>query len=357
MPAEEESRTVLITGANGVIGSAVCRAFSHAGWKTYGLVRSPTSLPDLVREEIVPVVGSAADPSAWMSTLPPTIDVIVSCSEDINNYESHFNDVLSMVTRISQECRPQRGHNKTPPPPLVIFSSGCKDYGTTLRHGDAALAPHTEDSPLDPPAMLQRRTQCALSMFNHTADFDAVVTRPTTVFGRSGSWYAVVFQLAEAAKAAGRSELTIHSTQNSILHGTHVDDVAAAYLAIAEAPRDIVAGQVYNISAHRYETLEELAHVVETSHNIKVVFSDPGPADQDEFGVNSVFNFPQWVDSTKIRRQLGWTDRKPLFHVGYDVYRKAFEQAQEDGSDQYRRSNGYVGLLRDERYHFGGEDK
>ncbi|KIW17993.1 hypothetical protein PV08_02279 [Exophiala spinifera] len=349
MAAEEESKTVLVTGANGVIGSAVCRAFSHAGWKTYGLLRSQTSLPDLVREEIIPVVGSAADTSAWISRLP-AIDVIVSCSEDISNYESHFNDVLSMIMQISQLSREQRGHNKTRP--LVIFSSGCKDYGTTLRHGDPALAPHTEDSPLNSPAMLQKRTQCSLSMFNHAVDFDAVVTRPTTVFGRSGSWYAVIFQLAEAAEAAGQSELTIHSTPNSILHGTHVDDVAVAYLAIAEAPRDTVAGQVYNISAHRYETLEEIARVVETNHNIKVVFSDPGPADQHKFGVNSVFNFPQWVDSTKIRRQLGWTDRKPLFHVGYDVYRKAFEQAKKDGSDQYWRNNGYVELLRDERYHF-----
>ncbi|KAL2419249.1 hypothetical protein ABEF95_002112 [Exophiala dermatitidis] len=299
------------------------------------------------REEIIPVLGSAADSSTFVSTMP-AMDVIVTCSEDISNYEAHFNDLLNMIQQISHLSRKQGGIK-----PLVIFSSGCKDYGTTLRHGDVGLAPHTEDSPLNPPALLRRRTECALSMFNHTSDFDAVVTRPTTVFGRSGSWYAVFFQLAEHAKSNGHSNLTIYSTPNSILHGAHVDDVGSAYVAIAEAPRGTVAGQVYNISAHRYETLEDIAAVMEKCHGIKVSFSEPDPDDEKKFGINSVFNFPQWVDSTKIRSQTGWRDRKPLFQDSYEVYWRAFEQAENDKSDQYKRSKGYLGLLKDERYDFG----
>lgn len=336
--------TVLVTGANGTIGYAVCRAFTQAGWTTYGLVRSERSVPDLVREEIIPIVGTAADPSSFLASLPP-IGVIVSCSEDITNYEAHFNDVLSMILRISQATRTRTGTK-----PLVIFSSGCKDYGTTLRHGDPGLAPHTEESPLNPPALLKRRTQCALSMFEHTNEFDAVVTRPTTIYGRSGSWYSVFFMLAEQAKASGDNVLTLYSTPNAILHGTHVDDVGSAYVAIASAPRQVVAGQTYNISAHSYETLEEIAPAVEKSHGVKVVFADPGPDDEKNFGVNSVFNFPQWVGSDKIRKQTGWRDRKPLFHEAYDVYRRAFEQARADQTEQYARNKGYVGLLKDSRY-------
>ncbi|OAP58652.1 hypothetical protein AYL99_07742 [Fonsecaea erecta] len=344
------ARTVLVTGANGVIGQSVGRAFSQAGWTTYGLLRSPRSAQDLVREEIIPIVGSAANYLEFVDSLPP-IDVIVSCSEDIKNYKVHFDDVLAMILGVSSSSRRQGG-----PKPLVIFSSGCKDYGTTARHGDPDLAPHTENSPLNPPALLAKRTECALSMFNHAEAFDAVITRPTTVFGRWGSWYAVFFMLAEAAKAAGRSSFTLYSTPNAILHGTHVDDVGSAYLAIAEAPRPVVAGQVYNISAHSYETLADIATALEKSHGVQVDYADPGPKDDKEFGVNSVFNFPQWVDSTKLRSHTGWVDRKPLFHEAYDVYRRAFEQAKADKSDQYVRYKEYLSLLKDSRYIFDADE-
>lgn len=338
------AKTVLVTGANGVIGYAVSRAFTQAGWTTYGLLRSERSVPELVREEIIPILGSASDPSSFVASLPP-IDVIVSCSEDLRDYEGHFQDVLLLMLQISRATQSQGGAK-----PLVIFTSGCKDYGTTLRHGDPGLTPHTEDSPLNPPALLATRTRRALSMFEHAADFDAVVTRPTTVFGRSGSWYAVFFLLAERARASGQAVLTLYSTANAILHGTHVDDVGSAYVAIAEAPRHVVAGQVYNISARAYETLAEIAVAVEKSHGVKVVFADPGPDDEKIFGVNSVFNFPQWVGSAKIRSHTGWSDRKPLFHDAYEVYRRAYEQAEADVTDQYTRNKGYLSLLKDSRY-------
>ncbi|KIW74956.1 hypothetical protein Z517_11727 [Fonsecaea pedrosoi CBS 271.37] len=340
------AKTVLVTGANGVIGQGVCRAFSQAGWTTYGLIRSARSAPDLVREEIIPIVGSATNYSSFLDSLPP-IDVLVSCSEDIKNYKAHFDDVLAMFLGISS-ASPRQGGSK----PLVIFSSGCKDYGTTARHGDPNLAPHTEDSPLNPPALLANRTQCAMSMFSHTEAFDAVITRPTTIFGRWGSWYAVFFMLAEAAKAAGHNSFTLYSTPNAILHGAHVDDVGRAYVAIAEAPRQVVAGQVYNVSAHSYETLADIATAVEKSHGVKVVYADPGPDDDKEFGVNSVFNFSQWVDSTKLRSHTGWLDRKPLFHEAYGVYRRACEQAKADKSDQFVRYKEYLSFLKDPRYIF-----
>ena len=50
-------RTVLVTGANGYVGNAVAKAFSRAGWRTYGLVRREGAVGDLARSEIQPLVG------------------------------------------------------------------------------------------------------------------------------------------------------------------------------------------------------------------------------------------------------------------------------------------------------------
>lgn len=329
-------KTALVTGANGFIGSAVCRAFSQAGYATYGLMRSDRTADDLAREEIVPIIGSAADAEGVLSALPPVVDVIVSCSEDLYNYEAHFNDVLAMIKQICKSSLQAAAPGGTKP--LVIFSSGCKDYGTTPLYGDPALAPHTEDSPLNPPAILVKRTESALHMFTYTDLFDCVVTRPTTLYGRSGSYYSCLFEKAEHAKTQSEGVLTIEGYPNSILHGTHVDDVASAYLAFATAPRQVVAGQVYNISSHRFETLSEIVPVVEKSHGIKIRLVDPPPGERSLANLDLFFfNFPQWVGSEKLRKHTGWVDRKPLFHEGYDLYRMAYEIAAKDKSEQYQR--------------------
>ena len=326
-------KTVLVSGANGFIGSAVCRAFSLAGWRTFGLIRSDRHAADLLREEVAPLIGSAADISTFIDKLPPIVDVIVSCSEDINNYEPHFNDVLALIKQLSQRSLDaSAGKSK----PLVIFSSGCKDYGTTLKHGEEGLAPHTEESLLNSPCPLRKRTAAALTLFEYTELFDCVVTRPSTLYGRSGSYYSTFFLLAQQAKAQSAGVLTIEAFPNSILHGTHVDDVASAYLALAIAPREVVSGQVYNIASHRYETLEELIPIVEKSHDIKIKLVDPKPFVDTSIDSGYFFNFPQWVDSEKLRKDIGWVDRKPLFHEGYETYRKAYEVATEK-SGSYER--------------------
>lgn len=45
-------RSVLVTGANGYVGSAVTRAFCAAGWKTFGLIRRREGAADLARHEV-----------------------------------------------------------------------------------------------------------------------------------------------------------------------------------------------------------------------------------------------------------------------------------------------------------------
>ncbi|KIW20035.1 hypothetical protein PV08_00610 [Exophiala spinifera] len=326
MPA----KTVLVTGANGFIGYAVCRAFALAGWTTYGLMRSDRSIPELLKEEIISIIGSAADP-AFVADLPP-IDVVVCCSGDPSNFGAHFKEMTSLIQILSKVAQ-SKGHGK----PLAIISSGCKDYGMTPRHGDPSLAPHTEESPLNFPAILGERAIGALDMMKYTDDFDCVVTRPTTLYGRSSSFYGFMFLLAEQAKSNSDGVLSITSDANAICHGTHVDDVAAAYVAIAEAPRAVVAGQAYNISSHRYETLGEIVAAMEKAHGIKVEYVDSDGVDKDSYAINALFNFPQWVGSEKIREHTGWKDKKPLFHEGYDVYRKAYEEAAKAKTEQYER--------------------
>ncbi|KAI9743648.1 MAG: hypothetical protein M1818_002964 [Claussenomyces sp. TS43310] len=311
-------RTVVVTGANGYIGNAVARAFSRAGWKTFGLIRRAEDAHDLARNEILPIIGSPADVKFLENADEMIFDVVVSNTEDQGDFAGHLQMVLTMLRSIASQSK-QAGIR-----PLILFTSGCKDYGMTAEHGDVNLAPHTEQSPLNPPDYLVSRAQGGLTLLNQTDDlYDIIVLRPTTVYGYGSSYYGLFFGFASRSHS---SCLLIPGSPTSIMHGTHVDDCAEAYVALAEHPkREEVINQAFNISNERYETAEEICEALGRSYGLQVEFMTP---DKRPFlSVQTLVTFSQWVSSAKLRALTGWTDRRPAFAAGMDQYRLAFEAA------------------------------
>ena len=270
--------------------------------------------------------------------------MIVSTTEDLFNYTAHFDNILSLLTTLSQTSV-ARGTR-----PLAIFSSGCKDYGAGLLHGSPSLEPFTESSPLNPHPFLLLRATLSLTVLNHSGLFDAVVVRSITLYGGSSSYYGPAFDVAAAAVAMETGVLRIAANPNSIMHGTHVADCAAAYVAIAEAPRKTVAGQSYNISSERYETTKQVAAALAREYGLEQVeFTGPPSFDpsnpvQGYDVVGLLFGYSQWVGSEKLRRDTGWKDRRPAFSEAPHVYRKAYEEAARRGNSNVERVKGYVAL-------------
>lgn len=312
-------RTVLVTGANGYVGNAVAKAFARAGWRTYGLVRREDAVGDLARSEIQPLVGPS-DGRALDGLGNVTFDVVVSNTEDQTDPSGHLAAVRVMLDKAVARSQ-AAGHR-----PLVMFSSGCKDYGAmTQKHGDPALAPHTEKSPLIPSSasavLVPRCTFGARLLDKAETPYDAVVLRPTIVYGLSSSYYGSLFELA----ARSRDVLTIFSDPDAVMHSCHVDDCADAYVVLAEHPdRSAIANQAYNISNQRYETAREIGEALARSYRLDLAFEAPtqGYAHGD---VYRLFNYWQWVGSDKIRAATAWHERRPMFTDGIDQYRLAYE--------------------------------
>lgn len=325
-------QTVLVTGANGYIGNAVARAFSRAGWLTYGLVRSETAARSLQAEEIIPVIGQIDDIESHQSILnqlPPTLNAIVSTTENLENYIAHNRNTIQLLRTLSLSS------NENGTRPLVIFSSGCKDYGVGPHyHGQDDLHPHTEETPLKPPAILSNRANLSLDIFNHTDAFAPVLVRPTNVFGRSASYYRGFFEVAARA-AKLRTPLRIPVPPNSICHALHVDDCGDAYVAIASHLRsDEVEGEIFNISARRYETVDEIARELISEYGILggVEYVDSLP-DGENLWPPTLIDFPQWTGSDKLRKVTGWTEVRPLFSEALHLYRLSYEAAVESGHE------------------------
>ncbi|KAK6082232.1 C6 zinc finger domain protein [Seiridium cupressi] len=317
----------LVIGANGYIGSAVCRAFVKAGYQVFGLIRRPEAMETLAANETIPVVGSLSDPKLLEDKLfdhSKTWDVIVGCAEP-PDYASHIQEALVVLRRIAEVS------NSNNVRPLVLWSSGCKDYGATAVDGAPDLAPHTESSPLNPPGVVISRATDSLKMLQQTDLFDAAVLRPTNVYGHSSSYYASIFQYAAAAAASGERKLTLKNIdQRSIMHSMHVDDCGEAYVALAEhADRSAVGGECFNISAYKYETAEMVLTALAKEYGFPegaAFITATDPAELND-GMGPIFGFSQWVGSDKIRSMTGWSDHRMLFSVNLGVYRRSYEAA------------------------------
>lgn len=325
-------QTVLVIGANGYIGNATALAFSRSGHKTYGLVRKPSFVSQLAADEITPLLGSPSD----LSFLPAlndqgvVFDVIVSTTENLTDYISHYNDILSLLRAVAKTS------NAAGVRPLVMFTSGCKDYGPSpYVSGDPNLAPHTEKSPLNPPWFLENRCEYALKVFEHGKEdgYDATVLRPTNVYGYGSSFFAGFFLMAEEVKEKGYLEF--NERKETVLHAMHIDDCAEGYLALAEhAKRDEVAGQCFNISATKYETLEDIAGALVKEYKIEGGAKwDPaleGPPGKDAPIERYLTGFSQWVGNGKLKTLTGWRDKRMGFAEALGVYRRAFEAKREE---------------------------
>ncbi|KAF2215418.1 hypothetical protein CERZMDRAFT_110098 [Cercospora zeae-maydis SCOH1-5] len=347
--ATTRRKTVLVTGANGFIGNAVAKAFVAAGYTTYGLVRQQDAMDDLAASEITPILGTPDDTSQWLPQLQKhgstAFDIIVSSTENLLDYQPHFDNVLRMLVTL---CQSSKQHGVRP---LVLFASGCKDYGKGDVHPHAA--PFTEESPLRPGPVLAPRCSSSLKLFDHTDLFDAVVVRPTTLYGGSSSYYGAAFEVgaAAAAKPQGRRRLTIAADPNSIVHGTHVADVASAYIALAQhEPRTAIASQCFNISALRYETAQQVADAIVAEYQLEgadFVETDlEAAADKKVFDVvGLLFGFSQWVGSEKLRTLIPeWTDIRPGFCEALRTYRTAYEAASRADHSNVRRLRAYIDL-------------
>lgn len=331
-------KVALVTGANGYIGNATARAFVRAGWLTFGLARSSKSQTLLAAEEIRLVVGSIDDVASHQAirgALPATPDVIVSTTENTLDFVPHFENILQLLRVLSS------GRDKEKAPPLVLYTAGSKDYGVGPHYAnDPDVKPHDEESSLDPPPFAVDRVRHAPRIFQHNDIFDAVLLRPTNVYGRASSYYSICFRAGEKAAATTDNPLqrvlVAPAQPEWISHALHIDDCSDAYVAIASAPRDLVRGEVFNISSAGFESAETILNAITVEYDIKggvrYVDLDKETSDGDS-SLAMVVGFPQWTSSEKLRRVTGWRDYRLPFSEDIHTYRLAYEASKRMGDE------------------------
>jgi len=215
---------VLVTGASGFLGRAVCARLIEEGHEVVALVRRPGSEPEGTRA----VAGDLSEPATVMKAVAATApDAVLHLAAEIasqRNAAKVWTVNVEGTRALLNACRALDA------PPRVVFTS-------TVVTGDAGGALLTENEPL-PVATPYGRSKQEGERLLAESGLPFVIIRPSHVYGPAG-WYAD--ELVERLRQPGR--FCVIGKGTNLWDVVHVDDVVAALvLALDTLP----AGETYH---------------------------------------------------------------------------------------------------------------
>ncbi|WP_186264514.1 NAD-dependent epimerase/dehydratase family protein [Burkholderia gladioli] len=229
---------LLVTGANGFVGRAVCRRALEAGFRVTALVRRAGGCVDGVDEW----VHGAADFDGLEMVWPGgvAIDCVIHLAARVHvmrdeapDPEAAFEATNVVATLRLAEAARRHGARR------IVFASSIKALGEG-DHG-APLTEHARPDPQDAYGRSKLRAEQQLARFGASAGLDVVVVRPPLVYGPAVR--ANFLRMMDAVARGVPLPLAAIAARRSIVY---VDNLADALLCAATDPR--AAGECFHVA-------------------------------------------------------------------------------------------------------------
>lgn len=229
---------VVVTGANGFVGRAVCRLALAAGHDVAGLVRRQGGCIPGVREWVhdAPDFDGLAD--AWPDDLVADCVIHLAARVHVMHDESPDPDAAFDATNVAGTLRVADAA-RTRGARRIVFASSVKAVGEG--DGGAPLAENAVPDPQDAYGRSKLRAERALAQFGQAAGLDVVVVRPPLVYGPDVR--ANFLRMMDAVSRGWPLPFAAITARRSLVY---VDNLADALLRGATDPR--AAGECFHVA-------------------------------------------------------------------------------------------------------------
>ena len=280
---------ILVTGATGYIGSAVCEALRANGHHAVALVRNP--------EKKAAVEALGLDAQSGDLTDLSSLRAAAAGADGIIHTAMASGPAAGAIDRaaVGSMLDALAGSGKP-----FIYTSGVWVYGDT--QGRVA----GEVSMLRPAALVTWRPAVEdLVLEAKSRAVAGVVLRPGMVFGRGGGFVGMMFQQARA-----EGKVSVAGDGENHWSSIHVDDLADLY---SRAVADPAAGELFVACGGMPQPVRKIALAVSKTCGIEGKV-ERLPLDQARkvFGpMADCMAMDQRIASTKATRFFGWTAKRP----------------------------------------------
>lgn len=309
--------TVLVTGATGAIGRAVCRELVVHGYLVLGLVRHVESKARLPYA-VIPVLGDVRLPDAWEHAIHQA-DVVIHLAfpsgespgpKSREDAEREAHGLAEILNRLSMLCRRYKK--------LLIHTFGALLYEPDLDGWVRDSSNITSGRGFG----LRHRITYPVFERQRKKGLRAISVNPAFVYGRGG-WFE-----HSVLRPMSRGESTMIGEGWHTMHYIAASDAASGYRLAME---NGLPGDDYLLADDRPSTIGEFTGLVAREMGapppIAIPESDLIPI-LGEWAVEAYTYCPK-VDSSRARERLGWLPRCRTIEEGVPVVVREFKRAPE----------------------------
>ncbi|CAK0754369.1 UDP-glucose 4-epimerase [uncultured Gammaproteobacteria bacterium] len=307
---------ILVTGADGFIGSHLTERLVHDGHQVRALVCYNSfgswgwldHAPRAVLDNLEVIAGDVRDPEAMRAAvkgceavlhLAALIAIPYSYRSPAAYVETNITGTLNLL-QAARDCDVRR----------MVHTSTSEVYGT------AQFVPITEQHPLNAQSPYAATKigadQLALS-FQRSFGLPVTVLRPFNTYGPRQSARAVIPTIITQALDGRRVRLGATAPTRDF---TFVTDTAAAFVAALNAPG--IEGEVINAGSGFEVSIGQTARIIAETIGVELeIDTDDQRLRPEASEVERL-----WADTAKAQRLLGWT---PAFG-GLDGFRRGIAE-------------------------------